>query len=43
MTFIEASVKVLQEYPSGLSSKEIFEQIIANGYYAFGAQDLEGV
>ena len=43
MTIIEAAVKVLQDYPSGLSSKEIFEQIISNDYYTFGAQDPEGV
>ena len=43
MTIIEAAVKVLQDYSSGLSSKEIFEQIVSNDYYTFGAQDPEGV
>ena len=43
MTIIEAAVKVLQGYPAGLPAKDIYEQIIANSYYNFGAQDPEGV
>lgn len=43
MTIIEAAVKVLQNYPIGLTAKEIYEQIVENNYYDFGAQDPEGV
>ena len=39
MTIADAIKKVLEKYPEGLTDKAIYEKIIENGYYEFGAQE----
>ncbi len=39
MTIIEAIVTVLKEYGNPLSHKDIYDRIINNNYYSFGAKD----
>lgn len=39
MTIIEAIVHTLRENGKALSHKEIFDYIVNNGYYSFGAKD----
>ncbi|ATZ12765.1 restriction endonuclease [Erwinia amylovora] len=39
MTIIEAIIKVLKEYGNPLSHNDIYDRIIANDYYSFGAKD----
>ena len=43
MTIIDAIVKVLTENTEGLTTKEIYEKILENKYYEFGAKDPIGV
>ena len=38
MTIIESIKAVLNEYPDGLTSKEVYEKIIEKGLYSFGAK-----
>lgn len=39
MTIIEAIVKILKEYGSPLSHKDIYDFIMNKGYYSFGAKN----
>lgn len=43
MTITEAIIKVLQQNPQGLTSKEIYNEIVKNEFYDFGAQDPTSV
>ena len=43
MTIIEAIKDVLKNEPKGLSSAEIYQKIIENNLYQFGAKNPVGV
>lgn len=43
MTIVEAIRTVLQQAPDGLTAKEIYDEIIRNNLYSFGAKNPLGV
>lgn len=43
MTIVDAIIKVLEKFPEGLTLEEIYDQIIKQDYYTFGAEDPKGV
>ena len=43
MTIVEAIKTVLKEAPEGLTAKEIYDEIIRNKFYNFGAKNPLGV
>ena len=43
MTITDAIIKVLTKNTEGLTAKEIYEKILENKFYEFGAKDPIGV
>jgi len=43
MTIKEAIIKVLENHPEGLDANDIYTEILANGYYNFGAKKPKDV
>lgn len=43
MTIVEAIISVLQEEQNGLTSSEVYSQIVRKQYYSFGAKDPKAV
>lgn len=43
MIIVEAIKTVLNQVPDGLTSKEIYDEIVKRNLYSFGAKDLLGV
>lgn len=43
MTIVESIKKVLASCSEGMTTQQIYDEIIANGYYVFGAKDPVGV
>ena len=43
MTIVEAIKKVLESSSDGMTTQKIYDEIVANGFYIFGAKNPVGV